>query len=68
MTIEIYSRDIEIDAHGETSGTFTFRCPECSDEVVVAQAAGWWDEKCSCGYKWHIKLFAYTDDDVGTNN
>lgn len=58
--IEVY--DVELSQHYEAGSMMVFRCPKCGDEISVAKY-GWWDTKCSCGYRWHMEFYAYTEDD-----
>lgn len=54
-------RDVKVFHHYEAGNMVTFNCPYCGDEMNIAEN-GWWSNRCSCGYKWHVELYAYTCD------
>ena len=58
MKEEAWQYDIKVSKHNEAGNMYTFRCPDCGNEVTVADA-GWWSTKCSCGYQWTIYVKAH---------
>ncbi len=43
--------------HSDAGDGHTFKCPKCDDEITIADY-GWWENRCSCGYRWSLELKA----------
>ena len=57
-TITIKTTEIiETRENGESGTQYTIACPICKEQIICAEY-GWWNTKCSCGYKWRVTVLA----------
>jgi len=56
---EIKTYEVEHSGRGDSGDTYTFRCPECGQEITCSSPLSeWWDTTCQCGYKWSVSVVA----------
>jgi len=52
--------DMRLDGEGDAGYTFVFRCPDCHQEMFVAQQSWIANPTCLCGEEWILELYAVT--------
>ncbi len=49
--------DLSFKGAGDAGATFEFKCPDCGDDITVAEYP-YWSTLCSCMHRWYLNLSA----------
>jgi hypothetical protein len=54
----IKTTEVEYKSSDSDAGLcFTIICPACKEKITCGEYA-WWNQKCKCGYEWHVEVVA----------